>query len=828
LGNRKTGFAAGSATSDLVLKTLVPLQAPAPYVAMNPAPLLVSIPPGLAASPDLLAFLPAGDGQTLQAIYYFSVLTSAMKPLGGAASALALAGYNLVWVSAFDYGIAVGALTSGGSAVPAARFFFLPWGQLDSAAAITQIDVPLPIGSLSPDNAALADLSFEFVTALSPQAAPDQPTPLSLVCLFELTDGGGISINPIVGEIPVRMIDGRPSLDVKGAVWPGPLANASGAPLFSLKLSKAPDGRLFASAAQAQHTTNPGIVTYTPRLWARTAAAVWTELAAPVPDGIVAITYLPGAVQESRSPVNPSLRNATQPVDRVYLRLATAGHDPSTTLGYATQPYGVMRRTGLGQVTPARKLLVGIVEGPPPIPIENINLNAKYDPRNPAAANQGTTSITFALEKTSMVSVDVSAALVAKVEAQGESVAGSFEFSAGYGYVSETSTTVTTTTTYQQTLSLEEAVVKGQTVLAPQADGAAFFFGADATGFVYDFVDANSQPVPNSVQYIQITPLNPAVSVMPYVMNPHAEPYPGDLLSYVLTADEQEALAQNAVISFDTATGSKPYITNSWSAGGGKVGETYNSYTVERFTHSLMVDVKAMAGPAFDGACLGKGKALFGVQLKLKVSWSGAVGDRQGVFTDVGTLGNVHAPASYVDYSYNTYQLRENPQWAADLQNELIVRDANNHVVWPTDPNELRANQEVLDTIGGGSSPWKICYALGSYHFNQPVELVLGTLPRELADAIRRTNARSTGALHFALEAVKNPDSAQRLVQAVVEAPHVDKPAYLAFIRMLQAAPASAEELRSALGEAQRAHVPEAAAHLRRARASQRVLAAVS
>ena len=240
-----------------------------------------------------------------------------------------------------------------------------------------------------------------------------------------------------------------------------------------------------------------------------------------------------------------------------------------------------------------------------------------------------------------------------------------------------------------------------------------------------------------------------------------------------------------------------------------------------------------MAGGAIDGTCLGKGKALFGMKINMSVSWGDQTGQRLGLSTDVGTLGNIHAPNSFTSYVYDTYQLAENTQWASDLLNSLIERDAQGNITWPTDPHELAINQTLADTIGPGSAPWKICYALGPYHFNQLLSAVPLSAQSQPALTARDANAsptltavlaqagiETTAQLKCLLQASHQPESQHETALGLLAADTAERQAeLLALAQRLSQHPAEQQFCERALQAAQaQALTAWQQAHPRRAR----------
>ncbi|MEW6732346.1 MAG: hypothetical protein AB1489_13545 [Acidobacteriota bacterium] len=752
-------------------------------------------------------------------LFYYSVTDRQLKLLGDQDAPVhfneAVAQYA---VAGFSYGVMVACADNLNRKL---LLNFVPWDSLNQSTNITTLQYDFPANLYKFDN-----LSVAFVPT-SGTAASDEAG-LNLVCMgsvfYDINPSSNHEVDLFAWETPITIVNGLPAvgndIQVNFTILPWQ-------PEFrlfyfnSLVLHKTPDGRLCAGVAATYEGNNTLF-----RLWFRQTMGDWLDGGAPLPNRqagagyYFSIGYLLGKVLEQPSVVNPELTDALQPVKRIFF-LSRPG---TPNLDYQVDDYGYMRRNALARVTPNKKLLLGIIEGPPPIPHENMNLDKKYDPRPAFSADIGSTAIT--IESKEDYALDINGSLEFlykdKGETEGYKTTTEMSFGGGGGLVREESTT--SKTVYKINLAFQNAEINGKTQLMPQPNGMAFFYGGDCTGYTYDFVDAGGNTPAGALSFLQVFFIEPHVTALPYVMNPYRNPKPGFLLSYVLDADERAALNRHSVIEFKADKGTQAFISTAWAAGGGKAGQSFESYAGHEDSVKVVTNAKKMFGPSVNFDCLGKAEAQAGLKVSAEISWKQGSGKSIGLATDISTLGNVAAPNSYTNFVYDTYHLKENVTWANDLQESLFQKDPQGNILWPVDKNELAVNQLVADTIGDGSAPWKIVYTLAGYHFNQLLQSLplhaeslakgitatgtqvatIETAPaKELFDSLNDAGIQTTACVDLLLKAIKDPAS-KEANEALAQLPAgADKNRLSALVKRLAASPSEQSLLQQIITESQ-------------------------
>ncbi|ADB34742.1 hypothetical protein Kfla_5737 [Kribbella flavida DSM 17836] len=434
------------------------------------------------------------------------------------------------------------------------------------------------------------------------------------------------------------------------------------------------------------------------------------------------VVVLPGEVATSPSENNPKLVDAKVP-----LRAGVLYYNGNGQLGELAGA-GVWRylvRTAC-PVVEGRELLVGIIEGPPPIPNENLNMPDRYDPFR-YFNGPGYSQATFAgtQNRTTGLELTWSAGLVTKATVKATSgveipiigeakgwlqVEGSAELAYKGAY-----TKLKTTQTVATVVAGAEIEGDGQTQpYSVQPAGVLVFQNADWTGYQYNYQDAGGNLLDGTVAVYQLEPTNVSLYAVPYLMNPDFRPVPGRLDSYVLSADEAQALRRRSIIDLGHGTG---YLTGSWGFDS-KTVATFGTTTSKTTEHGFTFDLSTLVSAGMEAELLGiKGEADFGigVEVSFESTWSGGAADGIQVGGEVWLRGNSKAPNAYTDYSYRLYLLEEDQRWTSDLLAGLVTP------TFPADPLERAQQQRLAEMIAPDSQPWKLCYSLASSSFNQPL-----------------------------------------------------------------------------------------------------------
>lgn len=442
------------------------------------------------------------------------------------------------------------------------------------------------------------------------------------------------------------------------------------------------------------------------------------------------VVVVPGELSTSPGKNNPDLVDAKVPVTAGVLYYNGNGKIREL---YGAGPWRYLVRTACRQV-PGRELLVGIVEGPPPIPNQNLNMADSYDPLKyfngtgySQATFAGTQGRSTGLELTWSAGVVTKASVKATsgidIPFIGEAkawlkVEGSLK-AAYKGAYSEL-----TTTQSVATVVAGAEIEGGAGTYSVQAAGVLVFQNADWTGYEYSYLDAKGKPAAGSTSVYEIEPTNVSVHAVPYLMDPDQRPVPGRLETYELTEDEHQALERRSIIDLGHGTG---YLTGSWGYDT-KTVASFATTTAKATKHGFTFGLSTLVSAGMEAELLGiKGEADVGagVEIAFESAWSTGSTDGIQVGGEIWLRGNSKAPNAYTDYSYRLYLLEESKTWTTDLLAHLVTDD------FPANATERAQQQRLVDLIAPGSQPWKICYSLASSYFNKALPADLAPYWRE-------------------------------------------------------------------------------------------------
>ncbi|MEV6282039.1 hypothetical protein [Kribbella sp. NPDC051770] len=397
-----------------------------------------------------------------------------------------------------------------------------------------------------------------------------------------------------------------------------------------------------------------------------------------------------GRPTSTPSPVNPELEDLVVPLHAGVLYYNGNGrigevHDTRTWL--------TLTRTARPRV-PGKQLLLGIIEGPPPIPNENLNMADHYDPLK-YFNGPGYALTTYAGTRTRATGMDLtwSAGLVAKTSVKGTAGVGLWKLfevkawlkiEASLQAAYKGAYTKIESTQAVATISAGAEIEGDGSELHPyavQPAGVLVFQNADWTGYEYSYRSADGSSPEGSVAVLQIEPTNVSVISVPYLMNPAHRPVPGMLSSYVLSDDEHQALERRSIIDLGRGTG---YLTGSWGYDT-KTVATFGTTSSATTKHGFSFELSTLVSAGVEAELLdlkGEAEVGAGVKLALESSWSTTSGDGVQVGSEVWLRGNSKAPNAFVDYSYRMYLLEESSEWTTDLLNGLYTD------TFPFDPEE--------------------------------------------------------------------------------------------------------------------------------------------
>lgn len=416
------------------------------------------------------------------------------------------------------------------------------------------------------------------------------------------------------------------------------------------------------------------------------------------------IAFVPSSVTTHASSVASALTDAT--VD-VY-DLIVAADDNDIDLSISKNKFGTLRRTAQAPQPQAQILALGIIQGPPPVPLQNINMPAEYNTTIPSA----TVSFSQSASATSGMSANLGGSLFGKVGGSvgyenSASVLGftiasvsakaQAELSLGTSLMGtwSSSSTDTVTATIQTNLTLSGHA--GSSSSQPnqyqvQSVGQVVGLSTTWASYVYDFTDANGAVPANSLSFVAVFPYQPSLVLTPYsIPSTGAGVHPGDLSSYQRTQSQLNDLDSSA-----HKVGGKDYIQVSWSVGALSSTQAA-SYDESAWSVNLGLDLGLMLGAEASLDVLGlTGSVNASLDLKATFgyTWNRGSSTTSQFSSSVAVPGNMGAAGTYSAFAYRAY---------------LLTESASNLDALPSG-----TTGEGNLTVSADSNPWLITYAVTS------------------------------------------------------------------------------------------------------------------
>jgi hypothetical protein len=468
-----------------------------------------------------------------------------------------------------------------------------------------------------------------------------------------------------------------------------------------------PDGKLMVWFYNGSGVEQDLVTPTTGTSWYNDWTSVKGSGDVPVLDSYVypcAIAFLPGNVSTRTSSVANSLTNATVDVyDAIFVQ-----DDNDIDKSIDNNKWGTLRRTAQAPQAQQQIVALGVIYGPPPVPLDNINMPAEYS----NTFTSGIVSFSQTTGTTSGMSANLGASLFGKVGGSAGytneiSIAGftiasisakaQAELSLGTSLLGtwSSSTQQSVATTIQATVSLAGHAGSTSTQenqYSVQANGQIVGLSSTWASYVYDFVDANGNTPANALSFVAVFPYQPTLVLTPFQIPAGAEgPHPGDLSSYQLTAAQLNDLDSRA-----RPVGGRDYLEVSWAVGGlsSQVAATYDQ---SDWSVTLGLDFGLMLGAEASADVMGVNGSLSG-QVDLKANfgytWSRGSTSSSQFSSSVSVPGNTSAHGSYSAYAYRAYLLAESKDNLSALPRGT------------TGAGSL--------TVSADSAPWLITYAVTS------------------------------------------------------------------------------------------------------------------
>lgn len=449
------------------------------------------------------------------------------------------------------------------------------------------------------------------------------------------------------------------------------------------------------------------------------------ELLFPYTDNIPALIYrpiFPGVPPADNTDVKfPVVRDMIARND-----MGAPGVDPTYLVAYEKSTSEQAHRLPLPATAGSVATVLGIVDGPPPIPNENFLVASPSDPRpwdfaksdiafnwtrtaSSATESEYTSSLTVGVEATAGVEVG---GFSADVELSGE-----VAWTHGNSFSRKTGDTVEQFAKFANSTTTD---ANGRTIVTPL--GSLYCEYQTFRGYSYEFLDPSNNQIPGSQVYTQVWPDGaPTIQVLDYWMNPNGR-QPGHLESYVVDAASRAALVALNTVNFSGAA------TTSDPAGSGgnhlyfgytdsnTVGDTWDHFVSDESKTSEGVKIgeaiKVSASYDFDVVKVG-GSVSVAHDSETTRTRTTSQDTSAGVVSECDVTTDRGVPNTYYHESFETFLLKDDNHY---LQ-ELLSEDPNGiglvTTTWPPIGSTMRQDNEAIKAqLIRTSAPWKVTYIL--------------------------------------------------------------------------------------------------------------------
>lgn len=380
-----------------------------------------------------------------------------------------------------------------------------------------------------------------------------------------------------------------------------------------------------------------------------------------------------------------------------------------------TVQVGQARQT-VGQTDPLDDppgILVGWIEGGPPVPNENIQgLNpdvvSSLASMQYGVSSSSDTDTTYEVSLGLMIKTNVEAGVpwLATVDVD-------MDFSTGYvGKWSQASVT-----TVQTGFKIDSAFDPHPAPLAVKKGGVAYVYTVTSyTTFQYEFLDAAGNLLPTADVFVQLVPNEPLINSFPFAIDPARTdgPVPGNLQSYVMDPQTLQELESSAAIpcTLTTKVGTKSstdsFPLTTWTSADGDSYQDVGYLDKGSTTQGMYVDTSVMIGQTVVGTTIQAGMQS---KFALNVGWGSEQSSHYTSETDKAFTGPLEPPpGQYSRYAFLTLMLAPAPVNLSHLLEVLEFEDTGG------------LNADLKAHILSTGSPWMITYAVTSSHVVEPGE----------------------------------------------------------------------------------------------------------
>jgi hypothetical protein len=451
---------------------------------------------------------------------------------------------------------------------------------------------------------------------------------------------------------------------------------------------------------------------------------------------------------------------------------------------YGVQPaarisqYAWALRDVLPALPAVQQTLVGIIEGPPPIPGENIAVTGP--------GNLDTIGFTrYGVQKGSSSGsyVSLKTGLLFRMTSEGGQ-AGGIDSEIDIKREKEDALASSSSTISLAVFNATAKTVMDQTINKDVVigSGQAFLLGSIYTGYQYHFLDVNEKPIPGAREYTQVFATKPQIKAYPFdLLGAGPYPIPGKLMSYVVTTEEYKTLqnSQSALLGFKPDPNSSPGfgIYYSWNKGG-SYAEQASALESTTESSTTTFDLSAMLGFGLHGD-IQSWSMMGGGSLSTTVETSISKDLETSISTEVNFPATTQSGV-YESYAYHTVPFKGSAASATELVDYLTRNPSASNT------NLLKALViDPLKPLPPLGEPWKISHFIeaGDYFpwdLNQPQQMTSSmssnafippSVPPALAE-LGVSTPNDAGMLHMAVRDLKAP----KRVGAGTSAPDVISP----------------------------------------------------
>ena len=420
-------------------------------------------------------------------------------------------------------------------------------------------------------------------------------------------------------------------------------------------------------------------------------------------------------------PVNCKLNSDCKLINFNYPRGANWLQSPSNLFHLTYAGKVMVKPLDITPVKQDQMELLGIIEGPPPVPLENVLASfAALPPAFVLNAARGLsrmikTNINQVLTMTNTETKEESSARLHAISAKGQiPLALPIKMSGMASVKNKVTNTqsVTRTTTIKKTYSNEiQHTSKGDNLVMKPV-GKLIFLKYDITGFVYKFVDENNNVMENGPSLYSLSKTNVRPVIRQY-----------DMIARVVNPNKYQNHIQVGNLESYKNIHRRSYLMNKateLAPGHNYLSFTYNnaldlatevniatSKTISRST----TDTLSMEGTV--GTGFGE---IFGAEIKMAsdeertYSVSNSAENGMAINVDMGFV--VPTEDTRVKfYDFEVYYLQPSKDNLQDLLEEL--EDTKSHSNW---------NTKAFDAIKRDSTPWKITYSVSNIINNDSLD----------------------------------------------------------------------------------------------------------